>query len=269
MFSAPSNDDFLELYQMQSFGIGQDFLDDRTLISPRLNPAERTGIIVTIGQSLICNSVQYPFGVYSPTNGAKVQNFNFITGGVYTAKDDLLGCHGQGANIAVWLGDALINNNIYDRVILAPIGFSSTGSGQWAVGGDMNHRIPVLARRLSQKGYVPNFVLWQQGTADAAAGTAQAVTQANIQSMIDTFRANGIICPILISKESYQSPAIPSVTATRAAQAAVVNPAAKVYAGADADTLDATKRFDGLHFNYAGAAAWASLELTAIQAVPP
>lgn len=265
-YSAPSINDGLDLFPWLTFGIGQDSLADRTVLDPRLVPGERTFILVTIGQSLICNSVQWPTGTYTPTNGANVQNFNFITGGLYSAKDDLLGCHGQGANAALWIADALLNTGNYDRIILAPIGFSSTGSGQWAVGGNMNHRIPVLAKRLVAAGYTPTAVLWQQGTADASAGASQAVTQANLQSMIDTFRANGITVPMLIAKESFVDAAHPSNSTTRAAQAAVVNPSANVFAGPDCDLIPASERFDGLHFSYTGAAHYATLAKDAIVA---
>lgn len=267
MFNAPSADDGLELYPWLYFGIGQDAIADRVLLDPRLNPSERTFILVTIGQSLICNSVQWPTGTYTPTNGNKVQNFNFIDGGLYTARDDLLGCHGQGANPALWVADWLIDNNKADRVICVPIGFSSTGSGQWSASGNMNHRIPVLAKRLRIAGYTPTAILWQQGTADASAGASTAVTRANLQSMIDTFRASGISSPILIAKESYYDPDHTSVAATRAAQAAVVNSAAGVYAGPDCDLIPASERFDNLHFGYTGAAHYAQLAGAALSAV--
>lgn len=228
------------------------------MVDPRLDTSQRTLIVATSGQSNISNSVGGYFQSHVPSSNM-VENLNFIDGAVYKAKDALLGCHGSGSNTLTRLGNQLINNGKCDRFMGAPIGFSGSHSADWKVGGVLNHRIAVLARRLAALDYELDFVIHHQGEADAGSGTPQATTAANLQSMIDTYRSNGIDCPILICKTSWTSSATPSNAATRAAQAQVVNPAANVFAGADTDTLGSDKRYDDLHFNVAGSVDFATM----------
>lgn len=244
----------------QEFGIGFDSAGNRSLVDPRKVAGQKTVTIVTLGQSNISNSVAGVYQSASPNIG-NIHNFNFIDGGMYEAKDALLGCHGTGLNTAMYLAEKMRGTGVADRVILAPMGFSASSSGDWASGGILNHRIGVMARRMAVLGYGPDIIIWHQGEADAGV-TPQSVMQANLQSMIDTCRSVGFSCPIIICKASYRSPANPSDAATRAAQAAVVNTAAKVYAGADTDTLGAEYRYDnGPHFNLAGSWVFADLLL--------
>jgi len=252
-------------WDIYGVGYGESYAQYASLtqVSPRLVSGESTLVIVTIGQSNISNSVDWTTnGQHIPAN-AKVENLNFINGAVYRAGPRMLGCHGAGANMASWLGDLLINNGVCQRVIFAPIGMSSSGSGQWAAGGNLNHRIGVVARRLSAVGLVPDIVLHHQGEAEGP--WPENAIVANYQSMIDTFRTVGVLCPILICKTSWISGAVQSDPETRAAQAAVVNPAAGVYAGADTDTLGLAYRMtDEIHFNVSGAAAFAQLAYDAL-----
>ena len=258
MTSSIDKVDPYKLYPYGSFGLGLNRVSGRVRVDPRIIPGQRTGIILTLGQSNISNSVNGFYQSHTPANST-VHNLNFIDGGVYQAKDALLGTHGTGSNTATRLANQLIVNNKYDRVIVAPIGFSASGSGDWAVGGSLNHRISVLARRLAALNYTPNFIIWHQGEADAAASTPRATTAANIQSMIDTFRNNGITCPILICLASWYDSIHQSNADTRGAQTDVVNPGLNVFQGADTDSLDASNRYDNIHFTTAGSVAFSTL----------
>lgn len=255
-----------------SFGIGLGAASGRARRDPRITPGQSTGVIASLGQSLICNScLDSPANVFQldTTASPLVHNLNIIDGGVYRAKDALLGCHGTGRNVITKLGDLLIAAGKYQRVILAPIGFSASHSANWAAGGDLNHRIAVLIARLAAVNLPLSGVLWQQGSANAAAGTSQAATEADLQSVIATFRNLGITCPIFISKESWQSSALPSNAPTRAAQAAVVNPGLGIYAAGDSDTMTAGQRYDDLHLNYSGRDALAALHYAAMVPILP
>lgn len=259
MTSPLDRPDPFKLYPYGSFGVGMASASGRVQVDPRLVPGQKTGVIVTLGQSNISNSVGGTYQSHTPAS-TMVHNLNIIDGGVYQAKDALLGCHGTGSNTASRLGTALIQNNKYARVILAPIGFSASTSGNWAAGGDLNHRIGVLARRLAVHSYMPNFIIWHQGEADAAAGTPRATTAANIQSMIATFRGFGINCPVLVCLASYTSAASPSNANTRGAQTDVLNAGANIFQGADTDTLGSSNRnSDDLHFNATGSAAFSTM----------
>lgn len=259
MTSFLDRDDPFAVKPYLMFGTGYSSVGDRVQVNPRLVTGQKTLNIATAGQSNICNSVDGVYQLHAPAVSG-VENLNILDGGVYQAKNALLGCHGTGSNTASRLATAIIQNSKAARVILAPIGFSATGSGDWAVGGSMNHRIGVLARRYAALGYTPDFVIWHQGEADAGAGTPRATTAANLQSMIATFRAFGMNCPILICKASWTSSAAPSNADTRGAQTDVLNSGANVFAGADTDTILSTGRnSDDIHFNSAGSTIFRDL----------
>lgn len=236
-------------------GIGATNIPGRIRVSPRIQRDEKTLIIATIGQSNIANSVEWQTqGKHAPSNADKVQNFNFINGGLYLAQDALMGCHGDGANMATWLGDFLVDRDLCSRAIFAPIAVSSSHSSQWAIGGDCNHRIHVLARRFLSVGYRPDFIIWHQGEADS--GCATEVTRTNMQSMVDTVRAVGFSCPMFICQTSWTEDGRLH-DAPRAAQRAIVDNNNGIYLGADTDVLGSEYRPDNQHFSREGAAVFA------------
>ena len=262
------------LYSLRSFGApidpfqmrqpdypGYYNLSGKVAVDPRIQSGELTKVIVTIGQSLITNHVS---GSYTP--GPKVHNLSLDSGGVYEAKQPLLGCSltatpARESNYAMHLADKVIAAGLADRVILAPIGIGGTSVSQWANPLHCGERIPVLARRLAGQGYSADAILWHQGESDH--GMPQADYTAYIQSVIGTFRANGMSCPFLVAQATY----LYGVTsaAIRAAQAAVVD-GQSVFAGPDIDTLGSSYRVDDLHLNQTGADAVADLWLAAIGA---
>src|SRR6202162_5064677 len=76
----------------------------------------RPAVIITLGQSTAGN---HGLGLYKARN--RVYNFSPDDGCCYHATDPLLGASGAGANFATRLGDMLIGQKLFDRVIIAPI----------------------------------------------------------------------------------------------------------------------------------------------------
>lgn len=227
----------------------------RTLVSPYLVGGELTWVIVTAGQSLVCN---YASGTYTKTS-TKIHQLNLLNGGVYEAADPTLGVDGTQTNFAVRLADKLITAGKCQRVIFLPIGVGGSDIAQWGLGGAYNHRIGVAFRRLASIGLTPTMFLWQQGTSDNSLGTTQATYTARGNEMISTVRANAAVnLPIFIAKESWVSGVLS--TPVRAAQTALVNPSSFIFVGPDIDTI--TDRQDASHMNATGAnlqaAAWQS-----------
>lgn len=234
-------------------------LTGKTAVDPRLLPAERTLVLITIGQSLFTNHVS---GSYACKQ--KVHNLSLDNGGVYTAAQPLLGCSltptpARESNYAMHLADKIILANKADRIILCPIGIGGTTIAQWASGGVCNERIGVLARRLEAQGYAAGAILWHQGESDH--GTAQSSYAAALSSVIGTFRANGLTAPFFPARATYSYGAVDA--AVRAAQLGVAD-GVSVHAGPDLDTLGSANRVDDLHFNQAGASAAADLWLSSI-----
>ena len=105
----------------------------KTASSTTINLAERTALILAIGQSLISN--ENDTTLHTPINAAKVDNLDVYTGAMWRGKDPWLGCAGV---VGSWLGkfaDAAINSGMFARVIIAPIGIggqtaASIGTGR-------------------------------------------------------------------------------------------------------------------------------------------
>lgn len=242
-------------------------LDGRTQVDPRLVPGQSTAVFLTAGQSNGQNCVCSGPGTgvfYTPTNSL-VQNLNIYNGGLYTAKDPLLG-HDNSLGGGTWqckLGDLLINAGKYQRVIFVPISIGGTVVSQWAAGGALNARLAAAVRRIEAIGLPLTALLWCQGETDAVNGTGQSAYAASLSSVIST--VTGLISTkILVALETWDAGALPAgSTAVRAAQAQVVDNIT-TFQGPDGDTLDNTNRFDTTHWNATGRDNFATGWKTAI-----
>lgn len=225
----------------------------------------RNCVLLIAGQSQTTNVSPT---VYTPINSAKITNFNIYDGACYSCFDPLLGCSltslGQG-NFAGRLADKLINANLFDRVILCPIGIGGTTVAQWADALNLGKRITVALARLNSRGMVPSAILWGQGENDNVLGTSQIDYENSLSSIILNSRINGYVGSWLIAQETWNAGIIS--TAVQNAQTGIVNHALGIYAGPNADSLNASYRqVDNTHWNDAGSDAYASLWLSALQA---
>lgn len=233
-----------------------------------INPAERTGIFLTDGQSNNINILPSP---NIPTNASKIDNFNIYDGAAYDlASSRLLGTQDAGSGaIITSVADLLITNNKFDRIILVPMGLSGTPMAEWANGGVLRDRIPVAMRRLASRGITPAtagvyFVrVTQQGEADKSLGTPQATYQTQYGQTVTNATAAGFIGRMFICQETWSLGTTSS--AIRAAQAAVVDNVT-VFSGGDLDAITNSGRFDTTHFNDAGGASAASIIYNAMVA---
>lgn len=255
-------------------------LAGRTQVSATLVNGEKTAVIITIGQSTsnnaintyaqsqIDNTVLDPAAAYTPTNSTKVQNLSIGNkGAVFLAKDPLLGGDLNLSNYGPRVADKLINAGTYARVIQVPIAIGGSFCADWQPGGgvaggatqigSLAYRIGLTARVLAYVGLLNNpnltagFVLWQQGEFDSdVPATSQATYTACLNAVIAEFRRVGITWPFLVALCTRPSDATADRNGIRAAQAAVVNNSAGVYAGPDTDTIGTTTadRYDGTHF---------------------
>lgn len=239
---------------------GKEAVDLRTL-------AGKTIVLVIISQS---NGTNVMPSLYVPSNRLGVINFNIGDGNAYRAKpggpiDPLLGCTGFAPNLpngwpnGNWpgiLADSLISDGTASNVVVVPIGVGGSYAADWAVGGSNNIRITVTARRLSAAGLTPDAVLWNQGESDYSTPYASYVS--SITSAIGTVHSYWPTVPVFVAIQTYIHGLFSSTIAT--AQAAVVNPAAHIFAGANADSLVGINRQSDLtHWSDVGGANLASL----------
>lgn len=247
----------------------------RVQVDPTLVGGQSTLVILVAGQSNCCSVSP---SAYTATN-ALSQCLNIYNGGVYKMKDPLLGSShtptsGNPPLCGSWvsrLGDKLIAGGVAARVIMVPCGMAGSWIGDWdpAVSPINNYqRILVALRRCATAGLTPSAIIWHQGENDGGSGTSSATYQAVFNRIVAQSRIDGYAGPWFVDTVTWgPGVAYPTI---QAAQAAVVNHGAGIWAGANADSLDNTFRQpDQGHFTDAGMDAVASLVVTALHAFGP
>jgi hypothetical protein len=248
--------------------------------SQAINPAERTLVLISAGQSLATNVLPT---LHVPTNATKVDNFNFSDGASYPVAGSafgLLGCSneppaqpGGPGNINAYLADLFITNGIFDRVIIVPIAIGGTLASDWAT-GYTSWRFAVAMGRLANRGMVPGTtnltfaVTWMHGESDGLAGTSQATYMSLMQQIRAGFTASGFICPtcrFFINIETFFAGISPAIAAAQVALVDNVN----FFAGANLDTMGpppALRQANNPHLTDAGAVQAAQLMYNAMHA---
>ena len=236
--------------------------DGLVQVSPRLAAGEDTAVMVVAGQS---NAANFSLGSYSIVNTTKLQMLGLLNGGVYQAREPVLGAGGTLNNLFVRALDTLITDTVYERIVAVYVAISGTEILHWRTGGSLNHRLLVAARRCASVGLTPTHFLWMQGETDTQLGTSEATYAAALAEVIGTPRAEGFDAPWFIGKCSYSGTAGGVVsTAIQNAQTDAIN-GTDIFAGADTDTLTGANR-NVDHFTDAGATAAAALWAAAIAA---
>lgn len=232
----------------------------RVRVDPALR-AEATCILVTDGQSNAGNHSDVDT-LYLPRNPG-IHNLNIYDGGVYEAKDPLLGCSGTQGNVAIRFADLLIDAGLYTRVILAPMAIGALGFVYWAPWGPVRHRIPAMAARLRAHNYPPTFILRVHGETDALMGYSTVQSTAWLASIIAAYREAGMTCPIFNALSTFSSSAGLTPDMMNATRVAILSQTddVSVFTGPDTDTLRVGYRdgIDGTHFNAAGLNAHAAM----------
>lgn len=246
-----------------------------TIRSPAINPALKTLVLITAGQS---NWANVNPTLYTPTNSSVVDQFNIFDGATYSIGGPLLGSTyntgiaGLGpGNPSARVADTLVTNAKFDRVIIVSTAIGSTTMDMWA-NGDLSNRIAIAMRRLSSRGITPATtgvtfaMIYGQGEAEGALSTTQLSWTNNFNSFKATAVAAGFSGRIFVPQETFDGAS--SYAPVRAAQAAVVDNVT-VFSGGDLDTLTGGTNRVGVsptHFTDAGAASAAAILITAMHA---
>lgn len=219
-------------------------------------------VLIIAGQSNVANNVT---SVYTPSN-TTVYNLNLYDGAIYKAVDPLLGPSapttlGSG-NFAGRLADKIINSGANcQNVVLVPIGVDATTVAQWV--STYSNRLTAAFARISARGMTTTAILWGQGEQDH--GTSQSSYTNSLTSLIGVSRSAGYNGPWFIAEETWAAGTIDS--SVQAAQLAIVNHSSGIWAGPNADSLDATNRqSDNTHWNNTGSDAYAGLWQSALHA---
>jgi len=238
---------------------GKTAVDVSTLTNPIVG--------VFVGQSLNTNCVN---ATYTPTGGT-AYNFSITNGGLYVAKDPLMGCTGYHPNLpsnpwptGAWetrWPDKVVARGISRPCVIVPIGVGGSNARDWISGGGNYDRFAVTKRRLDKAGLTASFIYWQQGESNF--GDTQVAYASALSGAISGIRAQWASTPILIAVSTYINGSADANVA--AAQAAAVNNPSGIYAGANGDSLTgANRQSDSTHWSATGADAYAGLADTAL-----
>lgn len=219
--------------------------------------AERPLVLLVLGQSNAGNH-----GEPSPAGSAAVRVMN--AGMCSSSADPLPGGTGRGGSVWSLLPAALAAGGLARPVVLQLLAVDATTVDDWT------RRSSTLRQRLQNTlganavtGMAPDMVLWQQGEADAIAGTPPAHYADGLQLLSQQLFASGVQAPLLLALSTVCR-SIPDAE-LRESIARLANASSSFAAGPDTDLL-APQRYDGCHFSQAGRQQAASLWAKTIQA---
>lgn len=251
-----------------------------SLRSQTVNTAVKNLVLISSGQS---NMTSIAPSAFTPVNGSALDQLNIYDGAIRAAADPLIGCGWtRDAGVALYgsghpmlrLADSLVTAGWFARVILVPLSPGGSYVADHVPGAAYGKLIPVALRRLASLGItqganVTFTVCWGQGEWDNLAATSQSAYTNSLNSIIAESRTEGLTGPWFVAVQT-QVNGVESA-AVRAAQAAVVNHGAGVWAGPDADALYGAvcsglncRNADNLHWSDAGSASYAAAWKTAM-----
>jgi hypothetical protein len=250
----------------------------KTARSTSINPAEKTLVLITAGQSLGTDNITDTF---TPTNGSKLDNYLWVNGTIWAATTPLVGTSwngtvGTSVNFNHKVADGIISNGKFDRVIIVPTNMAGTTVSYWAAEATappsgFYRLILAAAKKLAAQGITPAtpgvkfLVKWNQGEADTLVSTSQASYTADFNKLMALCANDLPGVKWMVAKESWYIGSVS--TNVQNAQLALVDNVT-VFAGENMDSLDATNRIgDNTHLNATGGNAAAAMGIAAITAI--
>jgi hypothetical protein len=143
-------------------------------------PAPDTAVILAIGQS---NAANHAGTRIASTQGNAV--LNLFEGKCYGAASPLLGASGEQGEFITLLGDKLVANGIYKKVVLVSAAVSGTPIGRWRKGGDLNDMLQGVLAGLPT-GLRVTQVVWVQGENDSFERTPAESYAKSFASLLET-----------------------------------------------------------------------------------
>lgn len=185
----------------------------------------------------------------------------FVGRGCQGVTDPLPGGTGQGGSIWSRLPAQLQRLGLERPVVIALLAVDASTVQEWsAERGPLAARLDLTLAQLRAARLQPDWVLWQQGEADARAGTPESDYGEGLLRLRARLSAAGIKAPLLAARSTHCKGT--DGTAVRAAIARVAARQGDVLMGPDTDTLLGPHRLGDCHFTQPGldaaAALWAA-----------
>jgi hypothetical protein len=182
-------------------------------------------------------------------------------GTCHRTPEPLPGATGRDASVWSRLPAALAASGIKRPVVFGVLAVDATSVHEWtSPGSPLPALLYGLSRQMIAAGMPPELVLWQQGEADARAGTTTLDYTRGMRALAAQLAAAGVTAPILLARSTVcRSPRAPRLWA---AIEGLLDADPRFAVGADTDSkVGPAQRSDGCHFNAAGldlaAALWA------------
>jgi len=218
-------------------------------------PDKRVMVAIVFGQS---NSANYGESRKAAREGV----YNFYKGKLYRAEDPLLGATGNQGSVWTRLGDKIVDEKLYDRVIFISIGVGNTPIARWTTGGDLHSRIINAIIEVTQNGLKVTHLLWHQGESDIK--TSKQEYKKMFMNMLHDIRSRGIKAPIYVSVATRCGRNMSNEI--QQAQAELVDISSGIYHGPNTDDLGFAYRYDGCHFSDQGLEKFAELWMEKLKA---
>ena len=224
-------------------------------------PGGRTMVALAFGQS---NSGNHGETLYAPKRAV----FNFFDSRCYRAVDPLLGATGDKGSVWSRLGDLLIEQGLYDRVVIIPIGVGTTTIDQWAPGGYLHRRITRAIEQSGACGLAITHLFWVQGGSEPRTSGDRANREHYTKlftGMLRSIRDRGVSAPVYVAIATYtDSGPIPDI---RAALQSLPDQKKGIVIGADNDRIyeNPANRWERVHLSHSGLDLCARAWLAAIR----
>lgn len=201
-------------------------------------------VILALGQSNAGNHGGVP--------GSSPRGALWFEARCYPLADPLAGATGTDGSIWSRLAAAIAPRLGSRELVVAVLAVDTTRVSEWTGEGPLTDRLERLMESLRENHVTVSAVLWQQGEADARAGTGADDYAAALGALIERLRRGGISAPLLLARSTRCRNTGSDEIRKGVSLAASRN--ANVILGPDTDALGDALRSDGCHFNEEGLA---------------
>ncbi len=151
--------------------------------------AKKTGIILIFGQSNAANSGEYMYTTKYPK-----QTGNFFNGTCTELNSPLIGASGEEGNFTVGLADKLIEEKIFENVLIANISIGGSSIMRWSENGNLNK---LFFDNLKKLGAV-DIIIFHHGEKDVEVGLTKEQYKAAFSSIKDQVSKTHDSTPIFL-----------------------------------------------------------------------
>ena len=184
----------------------------------------------------------------------------------YRDNDPLPGATGTGSSLWPRVAARMAERHGQRPLAFGLIALESSRIAEWTMDGPLHAYVDARLRQFGAGARPIALVLWQQGEADAKAGTSGADYARGLAALRRMLDAAGIDAPLVLAQSTWCPGSDGS--AVRAAIAAYARNAPRAILGPDTDALQGPGLRHGCHFTARGLDAAAALWTDTLRAAP-